>query len=286
VPPTSRSRVIVALALGIFTAAIAKADSVVPISSQLALSANTGITLLGPTISMQPTQSQGGTLNTLNVSVSNSLVYPASAPLLVGAACNSSAPNYCVSVGGQATANWTNAANGTVTFTNYGWYDNLATSGVGTPTAGTSTLVPIKTPQQFAYSFISGIAGTMNIDYTISYTSPNGTGCFGGQTFDVVASGGQGGPAANVGLSNACGTVSGVVSSAISPDAPYNLFIQNQSNLSGGLGNSNVLINATFGFSIPNSPTPIPTPEPSSLLLLCTGITGLIGLGLLKGRLV
>lgn len=153
--PTSIIRVLVAFAL-LLTAGIANANSVVPISSQLALSANTGIALLGPTISMQPTQSQGGTLNTLTVSVSNSLVYPASAPLLVGPACNSSAANYCVSVGGQATATWANAANGTVTFTNYGWYDNLATSGVGTPTAGTSTLIPINPSQQFDYTFISG----------------------------------------------------------------------------------------------------------------------------------
>jgi hypothetical protein len=265
------TRILAAIALGVLGVGAAKGD-VIPVSSQVAPSANAAIDLLGGAIFMQPTQSQGATLNTLSESVDNALVYPAGSPLLVGDACNPSAANYCVSVDGQETASWTSAASGSVTFTNYGWHDHLATSGIGTPTAGTSNLIPLGPTQQFDYSFIADIAGTMDISYTVTYS---GTDCFGMQPFDVIASGGSGGPEGTAGLAGTCGTVSGDITGPITAGAPYNFFIKNQSNLNAGLGDRTAVINATFDFSIPSTPVS-PVPEPSSLLLLGTGLLGLV----------
>ena len=127
------------MALGVFTVGSANAD-VTSVSSQVALSANAGI--LANVVEQQPTASQTGTLNPLSVSVDNALAYPAGTPPLVGAACNPSAGVFCVSVDGQESATWSGASQGTVTFTNYGWYDNLSTIGSIPPTAGESSLIP------------------------------------------------------------------------------------------------------------------------------------------------
>lgn len=58
---------------------------------------------------------------------------------------------------------------GSVTFSNYGWYDHLPTSGVGQPTAGSSTLGPNTIPQ-FDYQFVADASGV--IHYSLTATGP------------------------------------------------------------------------------------------------------------------
>lgn len=271
------------LAMMVLTVGSANAD-VTPVSSQVALSANTGI--LADLVQQQPTVSQAGTINPLNVSVDNALAYPPGTPPLVGADCNPSAGVFCVSVDGQESATWSSASQGTVTFTNYGWYDNLSTNGSVAPTSGESTLGATISPfaPQFTYNFIADISGTMDIRYTVTQsgtaldqtTGLFGTNCFGLQGFFIAASGGQGGPEGTVGPGdNTCGTVSGDLVGPITAGASYRFFIQTQSNVNAGLGERTALLNATFDFTIPASTAP--TPEPASLLLVGTGLLSVVG---------
>jgi hypothetical protein len=262
-----RTPFLAAIVVGLLAIGSASAD-VIPVSSQLALSANAQIDD-GPLVELQPTVSQGATLNPLSVSVDNALTYPAGTlPLLVGADCNPSASVFCVSVDGQESATWTSASQGTVTFSNYGWHDHLSTIGSIPPNGGDSTLVPNSLPfTQFDYSFVADISGTMDIYYTVAFS---GTDCFGLQPFQVIASGGTGGPEGSAGpTGNTCGTTSGDISGPITAGDPYNFFITNESNLGGGLGDRTALIDATFDFTIPSSST-APVPESSSVILLVT----------------
>jgi len=258
-----------ALAFCVFPVSPANA-SVIPVFSEIAPSANAQINDVGPEVFMQPTASQSGTLNPLSLSVDNAVVFPQGAPLLVGAACNPTAANFCVSVDGQETATWTSASHGTVTFSNYGWHDHLSLTSAP-PTAGASNLGPMAPTEQFLYSFVAGPAGTMDIHYTVTNSGSN---CFGLMPFDIDASGGSGGPFGSVGLSSTCGTVSGDLTGPITAGASYNFFIKNQSNVSGGLLDRTALIDATFDYTIPDSST---VPEPPSFLLMGSMIPGISG---------
>jgi hypothetical protein len=251
----------------------------IPISSEVAISATAGIDLLGGAVLVQPTDSQTTTLNPLSASVDNAVVYPAGAPLLVGSNCNPSAANYCVSVDGQKSATWTSAAQGSVTFSNYGWYDHLPTSGVGQATGGSSTLGPATVPQ-FDYQFVADASGVMDIHYALTAT---GTDLFGLEGFLVTVSGGSGGSGgAQTAGPVICGnpgpsfctpgmTWSGDILATIDAGATYNFFFEDQSNVSAGLGDRTALWNATFAFTIPSS-TPATVPEPSSLVLFASGL--------------
>ena len=73
-------------------------------------------------------------------------------PPLNGAACNPSAPNFCASVGGQVGAQWTSAAHGTVSISNFGWNGHLWAA-----------------PLLF-YEFQPDTTGTMVIDHAVSAT--------------------------------------------------------------------------------------------------------------------
>ena len=58
---------------------------------------------------------------------------------------------------------------------------------------------------------------------------------------------------------------------AIDAGATYNLFIEDQSNIHGGLGDRTPLWNASFDFTIPSS-NPATVPEPSSFVLSGSGL--------------
>lgn len=281
--PVFKSLVIVYCAL--FCIGEVRAD-VIPLSSIVAPSANAGIG--GTIVFQQPAASQGSTVVPLSASVDNAVVFPSGSPLLVGANCNPSAPDFCVSVDGRETATWTSAARGSVVFSNYGWQSHLSLDSLSPAVNGTANLVhgsPAGVgPNQFEYRFTADVSGTMDIHYTLAYSGTVGdvppttviAPCFGLKPFFVHVSGGTGvGPSGDVGFNNECGTTSGDLVGQIDAGGSYLFSIDNQSNISGSFGNLSSIINAEFDFVIPSSTPVSPAQEPATLALFGVGLAAL-----------
>ena len=107
------------------------------------------------------------------------------------------------------------------------------------------------------------------------------TDVFGFEGFLVTVIGGSGGTqtagpwyAATRGTSSFCTpgmTWTGDILATIDAGATYNFFIEDQSNIHGGLGDRTALWNASFDFTIPSS-NPARVPKPPSFVLSGSGL--------------
>lgn len=176
--------------------------------------------------------------------------------LATSASVLSACGNKNITAEGQVTANWSNnTKNGNIKFKNVGWNSNRRVTAASAD-AGLAT--------DYLYTFSNNTNSTiqMDLNYLTSFTGDlNGFGLNG---FYVSLSGIWN--TVLVGISN-----SGTMTAFLAPFQTYTLTIENGANIGGLAGNIKEMLDGKFDFHF------TPVPEPSSMLLMGSGILALAG---------
>ena len=231
----------------------ARAD-LTPLSSSFALTASAQAGF-SPTTAYTNSQSQGSTIDPLAATVSaNSIYLPIKENLLATAA-------------GSAT--WATPSTGQVTFTNVGWSDTI---GNGNANLSGNT--------GWVYSFVSDVTGSFVINYSVAAQGTSATTSnplFGLNGFYVFEGPGLLAPQ-NATFETGLNT-SGSASLAIAAGQTYTVQINDEANISAGIGTTNSHMDGTFDFGVQN----ISAPEPSSALTVLV-VSALVGVTTLMKR--
>ncbi len=160
-------------------------------------------------------------------------------------------PNRGVETRGSVGANWNNPKSGTIKFNNIGWRTRNISNGSADAGQGVD----------FSYTFVPN----QNIWFGLSYDITGGgdLGGFGLNGFYVTLTD------FNILDLNTSGTLKWLLLAGNS----YTLSIENGANISGALGTITESMDATFKFNARAAAVP----EPSSLLMLGSGVLGLAG---------
>jgi PEP-CTERM motif len=208
----------------------------IPINSMLNLGAQSNAG--GATVADFQLQIQGATVNPLSVNVRASAV-------------NGTAS---VDTYGTATATWTNAASGNVTFRDMGWTTSNASN------FSFAVLGPGGFPN-WNYVFTADATGLFTMSWNIFDSGSTDT--FGLNFFDFQWSGGGGSELLNF-------ASSGTLTRAIVAGNTYAASLRNQANISINIGTRIAEMDAIFDWSMDTATAAVP--EPASLLLVSLGL--------------
>ncbi len=180
---------------------------------------------------------------------------PLSSSVSVIAQCSS--PNRKVTTSGDLDATWTaNTKKGKIIFKNIGWtVNNNVTAGSANADLGLD----------YSYTFTPTTEIQFDMTYDISANN-NNTSNFGLNGFYIDLTGTNW----NSGNPYAVGT-SGTLSAILWPNQTYTLTIENGANISGFLAGAKEHMDGKFNWEA------TPVPEPSSMLLMGSGILALAG---------
>ncbi len=242
------------LLLGLTVAGhMAKGDSINPLSSSFALTANAQSNN-SPNVSNTHSQLQGSTINPFSVVVLASSTFTGFGENLLATA--------------EGSATWTTPSVGQVTFANVGWSDS---SGTGNANLNSNT--------GWIYTFTSNVTGSFVIDYTVTAQGTSSTlsnPLYGLNGF-VLYEGAGLAPPANPTFVTGLNT-SGTVSLALTFGQTYTVEIQNEANISGVIGDTKAHMNGTFIFGVQTESVP----EPCSLGMAT--IAALVGATIMLNR--
>jgi hypothetical protein len=174
----------------------------------------------------------------------------------VSAAASCTGPNRKLTTSGDVTATWTaNTKKGTIKFNNIGWTaNNNVTNGAAVADAGLD----------YTYTFTP----TTAIDFTLTYNitaNGNNTTNAGLNGFFITLSGGNWSGLFGLGTS-------GTLTALLAANQSYTLTIQDDASISGNIAGAKSHMDGKF-----NWVASTPVPEPSSMLMLGSGILALAG---------
>jgi PEP-CTERM motif len=166
-----------------------------------------------------------------------------------------SSPNRKVTTSGDLEATWTaNTKKGKIIFKNIGWTVNAnVTSGSANADLGSD----------YTYTFMPTTEIQFDMTYDISANN-NNTSNFGLNGFYINLTGSNWGGLYGVGSS-------GTLSAILWPNQIYTLTIENGANISGFLAGAKEHMDGKFNW------VATPVPEPTSMLLMGSGILALAG---------
>ena len=173
-------------------------------------------------------------------------------PLTASASATATDGTTSIQTFASAMATWSSPSAGSVNFSDVGWITSNEFFGDARASDGID----------FSYRFTTTTDSLFTLNWAIS-TDSRTTNSLGlnGFLFNISS---------EFGVTHLVLDTSGALTWSLAAGGPYTIFIQNNAQISGGLGTRTAFMDANFDWSI--TPTAATAPEPGTLLLLATGV--------------